>query len=108
VDTPDYESRGQSVPNVHVSASRAQDGKINVTLCNLNPNQPAQVSCELQGAKAAKLSGRVLTAPEINTHNTFEQPENVKPAAFDAFETTDGGFNTTLPSKSVVVLTVEL
>ena len=78
-----------------------------MTLCNLNPNQSAEVYCELQGVKANRLAGRVLTAPEMNAHNTFDQPESVKPADFSAFKTTPAGFTATLPSKSVVVLTVE-
>jgi alpha-N-arabinofuranosidase len=90
-----------------VSASRDGAGKIHVTLCNLNPNAPAEVDCELQGAKATKLSGRVLTAAEITAHNTFEHPEGVKPAPFDAFRTTEAGFATTLPAKSVAVLEIE-
>jgi alpha-N-arabinofuranosidase len=48
----------------------------------------------------------VLTAPAITSHNTFDQPETVKPVAFTAFRTTENGFTTSLPAKSVVVLEV--
>jgi alpha-L-arabinofuranosidase len=43
----------------------------------------------------------------MNAHNTFAQPDNVQPAEFTAFKTTDNGFVITLPAKSVVVLEVE-
>ena len=43
----------------------------------------------------------------MNAHNTFDHPDDVKPAEFDAFQVTDNGFVTTLPSKSVVVLEVD-
>jgi alpha-N-arabinofuranosidase len=99
-----YEFNPQKIPSVSASASRDQAGRIHVSLCNLNPNQPAEVACELQGAKAGEISGQVLTAPEMNAHNTFEQPENVHPVKFSAFATTGNGFVTTLPAKSVVVL----
>jgi alpha-N-arabinofuranosidase len=105
--TADYQLGNDKIPAVNASASRDAEGKIHVTLCNLNPNQPAEVACELAGAKANKLSGRVLTGPEITAHNTFEKPNTVEPAAFTAFKTTDNGFSVTLPSKSVVVLEVE-
>ena len=59
------------------------------------------------GRKRRKLSGRVLTAAEINAHNTFDQPEKVKAAVFKACKTTDTGFAATLPAKSVVVLELE-
>jgi alpha-N-arabinofuranosidase len=100
----DYAFGDKTIPAVSASASRDQAGKIHVTLCNLNPNQPVDVTCELQGARAQKLSGRVLTAPEMNAHNTFDQPDNVKPSEFNAFKVTENGFVTTLPPKSVVVL----
>ena len=107
LQSADYDFNGQKIPAVSVSASRDRAGKIHVTLCNLNPNRPANVSCELQGANARKISGRVLTAPQMNAHNTFDHPDNVKPAEFDAFRVTDNGFDATLPSKSVVVLEVD-
>lgn len=107
LQSADYEFNGQKIPAVSVSASRDQAGKIHVSLCNLNPNRPAEVTCDLQGAKAQKISGRVLTATEMNAHNTFDQPDTVKPAEFGAFRVTDNGFVTTLPAKSVVVLEVD-
>ena len=103
----DYTFNSQKIPAVSVSASRDKSGKIHVTLCNLNPNQSAEVAVDLQGAKAQKISGQVLTAPEMNAHNTFENPDAIKPADLSAFKTTDAGFTVTLPSKSVVALEVE-
>ncbi|HVM48956.1 MAG TPA: alpha-N-arabinofuranosidase [Candidatus Acidoferrum sp.] len=103
----DYSFGSERIPAVNASASRDGAGKVHVTLCNLNPNAAAEVTCDLQGAKATKLSGRVLTAPEMTAHNTFDQPENLKPAEFSAFKTTETGFGTTLPPKSVVVLEIE-
>jgi alpha-N-arabinofuranosidase len=103
----DYVSGEQEIPAVSASASKDAEGKIHVSLCNLHPRLAAEVSCELQGAKGQKLSGRVLTAPDITSHNTFDQSESVKPGDFMAFKTTDDGFSTTLPPKSVVVLTLE-
>ena len=103
----DYAFDGKTIPAVSASASRDKAGRIHVTLCNLNPNQSIEVPCELQGAKATKLSGRILAAPEMNAHNTFDQPDNVKLTEFNAFKLTDNGFVTTLPAKSVVVLEVD-
>ena len=92
---------------MNVSASRDKAGKIHVTLCNVNPNTLAEVFCEMQGAKAQKVSGRVLTSPQMTAHNTFDQPENVRPSEFNSVKATESGFVTTLPAKSVVVLEVE-
>jgi alpha-N-arabinofuranosidase len=103
----DYEGGGNKIPGLSVSASQDAAGKIHVTLCNLNPNTPAEVSCELAGAKAKTLSGRMLTAGEINAINTFDKPENVKPAVFNGFKVSESGFTATLPGKSVVTLELQ-
>ena len=102
-----YQFGPDSIPSVQASASRDQAGRIHVTLCNLNPNQPASVAFDLQGAKAAKISGRVLTAADIRAHNTFEKPDAIQPAEFKNFKAAEGGFTATLPAKSVVALEVE-
>jgi len=107
LQSEDYALGSEKIPAVSASASRDSAGKIHVSLCNLNPNRPVEVTCELQGARAQKLSGRVLTAAGMNAHNSFENPEAVKPAEFSDFKTSAGGFAVTLPAKSVVVLEVE-
>jgi len=103
----DYEFGADKIPQVNVSASRDEFGKMHVSLCNLNPNASAEVSCELQGGKAQRISGRVLTAAEMTAHNTFEEPETVKPTGFEACKMSDKGFVATLPPKSIVLLEIE-
>jgi alpha-N-arabinofuranosidase len=107
VDCTAYERGDESIPALSVSASRDDVGKIHLSLCNLDPGQSSSISCELRGMAPTKVSGRVLTAEAINAHNTFDQPEMVKPAAFDG-ATLDGGILLLdLPAKSVVVLEVQ-
>jgi alpha-N-arabinofuranosidase len=94
-----------SIPAVSASASRQASGAIHLSLVNTDPNQPARVLCALTGAEVKDIvQGRVLTAPTITAHNTFDQPEAVKPAAFNAWKKTDAGWEVTLPPKSVAVL----
>lgn len=107
LESASYEFGGNKIPDVNVSSSRDDNGKIHITLCNVHPHQPAEVTCDLQGAKAGKISGRILTAPEMSAHNTFEQPQAVRPMEFSAFKTTETGFSTTLPPKSVVALEID-
>jgi len=107
LQSADYQFGTNAIPEISASASRDKSGKIHVTLCNLNPNQSAKVAVDLQGAKVQSISGQVLTSPEMNAHNTFDNPDAIKPADFTAFKTTDAGFNVTLPAKSVVALEVE-
>jgi alpha-N-arabinofuranosidase len=103
----DYWYGNEKVPALNASASRDDSGKIHITLCNLNPNKPAELVCELQGAKPSKITGRVLTADAMNARNTFDNPEAVKPTAFDKFDFEGNTLSATLPSKSVVLLEIE-
>jgi len=97
----------QRTPALNVSASKDESGKIHISICNLHPSESTKLDCELRGAKAEKVSGRILTATSINSHNTFDKPDTVKPDTFEDFELNDNMLTVTLPAKSVVVLEVE-
>jgi alpha-N-arabinofuranosidase len=74
---------------------------------NLDPNRDAQVSTKLAGAAARNVTGRILTAPAINSMNTFGNPDAVKPAAFSAARIQGDQIVLNLPAKSVVVLEIQ-
>jgi alpha-L-arabinofuranosidase len=105
----EYEMNGEKLPSVSASASRDANGKIHISLCNLNHQAESSVNIDLRGLSdsLAKISGRVLTADKLNDHNTFEQPEVVKPVEFKSFTVFNGELTVILPAMSVVVLAVE-
>lgn len=107
LQSADYAFGGEKIPALNVSASRDQAGRLHVTLCNLDAQQPAELEAEIRGGKVSRIAGRVLTAPAITAHNTFEQPENVKPAGLEGARITGAGFAVTLPPRSVVALELE-
>jgi alpha-N-arabinofuranosidase len=97
----------EEVPSLDVSASKDESGRIHITLCNLNPNESAELVCELQGTRPSSMMGRVLTADTLNAHNTFDKPEAVHPDAFDKFDFEGNILTVTLPPKSVVLLGIK-
>lgn len=99
-----YGFEGDSIPAVSASASRDRRGVVHLTMSNLDPNQARTVEAELRGTSATAASGRILTAPAINSHNTFERPDVVRPAPFAGAQVKGGRLTATLPPKSVVVL----
>jgi len=110
--TPDYVVGEAKIPAVSASASRDAAGKIHVSLANANPNTAITVTAALAGVTAKSVSGRILTAPAVNSHNTFAAPDVVKPAQFDGakLESDKLGqiqLTITLPAISVVVLSLE-
>jgi alpha-N-arabinofuranosidase len=99
-----YTFNSKNIPAISASASVDKDGKVHISLANLNPNKPIVITCPLVGDSFKKVTGEVLTAKEMNSFNSFENPETVKPVAFNGFTLKDGVLTINMPSKSVVVL----
>jgi alpha-N-arabinofuranosidase len=104
--TDEYRLVDESIPMLHASASRNAEGKMHVSLCNTHPAKAADLQMEVRGAAVRKVAGRVLTAPKITSHNTFDKPDAVRPAVFDKFRRQGNRIAITMPSKSVVVLEI--
>ncbi|MDP2888851.1 MAG: alpha-L-arabinofuranosidase C-terminal domain-containing protein [Bacteroidota bacterium] len=104
-----YKLGNDQIPAISSSASVDKNGKIHVTLSNLNPNKEIKLEINLSGKGFAKInSGTVLTAAAFNSVNTFDKPEAVKPVAFkNAKKLSDSKLEVSIPSKSVVVLELE-
>jgi alpha-N-arabinofuranosidase len=43
----------------------------------------------------------------MDTHNTFDSPDTLRPAVFNGASITEGRLKLTLPAKSLVVLALE-
>jgi alpha-N-arabinofuranosidase len=100
----DYVVGDRRIPAISASASIDKDGKMHVSLANLNPNKEIIITCPVIGDTFKSVSGEVLTANEMAACNTFDKPESVKPASFNGFALKDGILTVKMPAKSVVVL----
>jgi alpha-N-arabinofuranosidase len=104
LNTSLYQQNEQSIPAVSASASKNANGSVNVSICNLDPNNAIDLECLIRGAKVNASKGRVLTSKELNSHNSFENPDTVSPKTFDQIKKSKDGWNIKLPPKSVVVI----
>jgi len=102
-----YKSGSEKIAGLTASASKDKSGKIHISICNLNPETPAELECIIEGFQEQKVAGRVLTAEAMNAHNTFEKPDVVASAEFKNVKIKDGKILATIPSKSVVVLEIQ-
>jgi alpha-N-arabinofuranosidase len=113
LECDEYRMGEEALPQISASASVDKDGKVHISLCNLSHEASADIDCLLGGMPVFKggvpssVSGTILTAPVMNAHNTFDDPENIKPAAFNGASLKDGNLKVVLPAKSVTVLTIE-
>lgn len=99
-----YEYQGTKLPALSISASRDKNGLIHITLVNIHPKNKMSFNTEIRGANVASVTGRILTAPVMDAHNTFENPDNVKPAPFKNASLKNGVLDVEMPPMSVVVL----
>ena len=99
----EYAHGAVRVPGLFVTAARGTDGAVHVALVNPDPEHALRVAVALPGMKVGKVSGRVLTAPAINTINSFDRPDAVKPVGFDGAKIGgDGVLAVSLPAKAIV------
>jgi alpha-N-arabinofuranosidase len=107
---PVYSFGEESVPAVSVSASRSEEsGQIFVTLCNLDPNNSQNVEIDIRGAAGnlSEANGTVLTGGSMTAHNTFDKPDNVKPAAMNRIPIENNVLKATLPPMSVTAFMIK-
>jgi len=106
LETPDYSYEDWKLPMLSVSASKAENGTVSISIINIDPRNSNELTIDLRGMEAGKVQGRILSADEITSHNTFEETDRVKPAEFDAGSFKKGTLKTTIPAKSIVVLEI--
>jgi alpha-N-arabinofuranosidase len=104
IKSSEYTYGEDRIPQVSATASVDKEGVIHISLCNLNPKESTVIECEFRGEAKSKVSGTVLTAEEMNAHNTFKSPERVAPVSFKEVTLTDNKLKAVLPAMSVVTL----
>ncbi|TVV76667.1 alpha-N-arabinofuranosidase [Sphingomonas solaris] len=95
-----------TLPKVDAIAARGKDGKVWLSLVNLDPNSPADISTSVAGVSATSAVGEVLTAPRVDSINSFAAPDTVTPRPVTA-RASGGTLKLTLPPKSVTVVRLE-
>jgi alpha-N-arabinofuranosidase len=104
VQSNDYTFGNEKLPAVSISASRDKNGLTHVSLVNIDPNKPQEITVNLRGMKASGVTGRILTSAKVQDYNTFENPGKVQPASFNGANLSGDVLKVKLPPVSVVVL----
>ena len=104
LQSPDYSYGGAKIPAVNASAARDSNGVVHVSLVNLDPAKRIAVRANLGSVPFRTVSGRMLTSAKFNDYNSFEQPDRVKPVAFNGAKKEGNDLVVDLPPMSVVVL----
>ncbi len=94
------------LPKVDAIAAKGKDGRIWLSLTNIDPNNAADITANIAGIDATSAVGEVLTAERLDSINTFEAPAAVAPKPFSA-KATNGSLVLHLPPHSVTVVRLE-
>jgi alpha-N-arabinofuranosidase len=105
-DAGTYTHGGVSLPRLDAIAAKAADGKLLLEITNLDAENAATIDADLTGIAAKSATAETLTAPTVETVNTFESPNAVtpKPAAVKVH---DGKLSLTVGPRSVTVVSIE-
>ena len=96
----------RKVPLISATASKDKDGKIHISISNIDADNSQEVTINLPDVKAKKAVGEILTSPNLTDYNSFEKPDNVKLAPFKEVKINKGELKIKLPAKSII--TIEL
>jgi alpha-N-arabinofuranosidase len=108
LETPDYVHAGSTLPALSVSASRDADGRMHVSVVNLDPERAARLELRVAGRELAKVDGRVITATTMDARPRFGAPDPLAPAALKDVRVRAGVAHVDIPAKSVSVLEIQL
>lgn len=97
---------GITLPRVDAIAARDASGKLWLEVTNLDPEKPLSIDADVTGLTVKAASGETLTAPAVDSINTFAAPSTVVPKPVTA-TVQDGRLTLTVEPKSVTVLALE-
>jgi alpha-N-arabinofuranosidase len=105
LDAGKYVHGDIELPRVDAVAARDAGGRLWLAVANLDARRPARVQVDV-GTQLRRVSGETLTAPKLDSVNTFAAPSTVTPQPLAA-KLSGGKASLTLAPASVSVVSLE-
>jgi alpha-N-arabinofuranosidase len=105
-DAGTYAQGGITLPRVDAIAAKDAAGKVWMAVTNVDPNRPATITASVAGLTARSVAGQTLTAPRVDSVNTFEAPTAVAPKPIAA-RVQGGTVTLTVEPRSVTVVSLQ-
>ncbi|MFD0990430.1 alpha-N-arabinofuranosidase [Mariniflexile jejuense] len=103
-ESPLYKFNNESLPAISVSASKNKNGQVHVSIVNVDSNKENKIEIDIVKLGVKNFTGTILTSSKLQDHNTFDNPNKIKPTVFKAFQNKKGKLEITLPPFSVVMM----
>jgi alpha-L-arabinofuranosidase len=105
-DAGTYTHGSVSLPRVDAIAAKSSDGKLLLEITNLDAENSVTVDAALTGVNAKSAKAETLTAPAVDSINTFESAKTVVPKAAQV-KVENGRVSLTVGPRSVTVVSIE-
>lgn len=102
--SPDYVIGDKKIPAINVSASQDAQGKVHISLTNLDPHNNITISTSLKDIKWKSVTGQILTSANITDINTFDKPNTLQLENFKGAKKDGDNLVVVMPAKSAVTL----
>jgi alpha-N-arabinofuranosidase len=102
--SPLYVHEGEALPAISISASEDSNGAKHFSLVNIDSEKEHEVVLNVDGMNLKNATAQILTSKKVQDHNSFDDPNKVKPVNFKDFNLKNGKLTLTLPPFSVVVI----
>jgi alpha-N-arabinofuranosidase len=104
-----YDRNGRPEPFWGLAGSASLGGKqLTLTVTNPHATETREAEIAVRGARVQSAQARVLTAPDVKAHNTFENPRAVEPRDAPANVGANGALVFRFPPASVTRLLLAL
>lgn len=102
-DRGEYREGSIVLPRIDAIAARSTDGAMWLSVTNLHASEAIETDLAVAGLNVTSVSGETLTAPAVDSVNTFANPALVSPTRAQA-QARGGKARLTLPPRSVTVV----
>lgn len=101
---PKYIFNTEELPAISVSASKNKEGKIHISLVNIDSKKQNTIQIALDELGIKSLKGQILSSKNLQDHNTFDAPNAIIPKEFKEYTIKKGILELTIPPFSVILL----
>jgi len=100
-----YTNGDITLPHVDAIAGKDTSGKLWLELTNVDPNNAVEIEASIAGLNVKSASGETLSAPKVDSVNTFDAPNAVTPKPASV-KVQGGKLTIKLDPKSVTVISI--
>ena len=108
VNAEKYGDKENDFSTLSVSASKNDKNEINITIANVTHDRDLPTLINLEGYESFSVkNSEIITSEEMNGYNDFGKDEKINISKFNGIEKANNGLQIEIPSKSVLLITIQ-